>query len=58
MGTNPGHDLATVTEEMTIESGKSSTLKVELRSTIMGEQGISVLKERDQDEPVVNPADS
>lgn len=55
MGTDPTHDLATVTEEITVESSKGTTREGELGSTVVRQNGVSVLKEGDQDKPVVNP---
>ncbi len=55
MGTDPTHDLATVTEEVTVESSKGTTREGELGSTVVRQNGVSVLKEGDQDKPVVNP---
>lgn len=55
VSTNPGHDLATVTEEVTVEGSKSTTGEGELRSTVVGEKGVGVLEERDQYQPMVDP---
>ena len=53
--TEPGHKASTVTEEFTIQSGKGTTGKVELGSTIVRQQGIGMLQEGDENEPVVDP---
>ena len=53
--TEPCHEASTVTEELTVQSGKGTTGEVELGSTVVGEQGVSVLQEGDENEPVVDP---
>ena len=53
--TEPCHKASTVTEKLAVQSGKSTTGEVELGSTVVGEQGVSVLQEGDKDEPVVDP---
>lgn len=53
--TNPSHKAAEITKQVTIERGESTTGEGELAGVVVGEKGVSVLEERDQDEPVVNP---
>lgn len=55
MSTNPAHNLAAVTEEVTVESGKSTTREGKLGSAVVGEERVCMLKEGNQDKPVVNP---
>lgn len=52
---DPGHDGAEVTKEVTVVGGQSTAGEGELAGTIMGKKGIGMLQERDQHEPVVNP---
>ena len=47
MGTEPGHDASAVTEQVAVKGSKGSALEIELRGTIMGNQGVRVLEERD-----------
>ena len=54
-GTDPAHDAAEVTEEVAVKSGQGSTGEGELGGTVVGQQGVGVLQESDQDEPVVDP---
>ena len=53
--TEPCHEASTVTEELTVQSGKGTTGEVELGSTVVGKQGVGVLQEGDEDKPVVDP---
>lgn len=55
MSTNPGEERAEVSQGVTVKGSKSTTGKVELGSTVVGKEGIGVLEESDEDEPVVNP---
>jgi len=54
-GSNPGHDRSEVTKEVTIISCQGTTGESELARTIVREEGVSVLQEGDQHEPVVDP---
>lgn len=55
VGANPAHDTAKIAENVTVERSKSTTGKCELWGTVMGKDRICVLKEGNQDEPVVYP---
>ena len=55
MSPEPGHDAAAITKQVTVESGEGTALEVELRGTVMGNQGIRVLEECDEYKPVVDP---
>lgn len=55
VSTNPSHNTATVTEEVTIEGGKSTSGEGKLGGTVMGKERVGVLEEGDQDKPMVNP---
>jgi hypothetical protein len=52
---NPAHDATTIAEDVTVQSGQSTTRESELRSAIVGEERIGMLQECDQDEPMVDP---
>lgn len=54
-GTDPAHEAAEVAEQVTIERGKRTAGEGELGGTVVRNNGVSVLKERDQDQPVVDP---
>lgn len=54
-GTNPSHDGSKITKEITIIGRQSPTGEGELACTIMGKEGVGVLQECDQYEPVVDP---
>lgn len=54
-GCDPGHDRSEVTEEVTIIGCQGTTGESELGRAVVGEEGIGVLQERDQHEPMVNP---
>ena len=51
----PGWDAAQVTKEFAVERRESAAGERELRSTVVGEERVSVLEERDQDQPMVHP---
>lgn len=55
MGSDPSHNGTKVPEQAAVQSSEGTTLEVELLSTVMGKEGIGVLQERNQDEPVINP---
>jgi len=55
MSTNPSHDRATITEEVAVQSSQCTTRESELRSTVVREEGVGMLKECDEDKPVVDP---
>jgi len=48
MGTNPTHDAATITQQVTIQGSKGASGEGEFRSTVMRKERISVLQERDE----------
>ena len=54
-GGDPGHDRSEVTKEVTIVSRQGTTGESELVSTVVGEEGVGMLQESDQHEPMVNP---
>ena len=54
-GTEPSSNWAKITEEATVECRESTTGESEFRSTVMGEEGVGVLEEGNQNEPVVDP---
>ena len=58
MSPNPTHDTAKVTQKATVKRGQSTTGEVELRRTVVRENGIGMLQERDQYQPVVDPESS
>lgn len=55
-GTDPTHDTAEIAKKVTVEGSQSTTGEGELGCTVVGENGVGVLEERDHDEPVVHPA--
>jgi len=54
-GGDPGHDRSKVAKEVTVVSRQGTTGESELSWAVMREEGVGVLQESDQDEPVVNP---
>lgn len=52
---DPSHDLATVAQKTAIERSQSATRECELSRTVVRENGIAMLQERDQYQPVVDP---
>lgn len=54
-GSDPGHDRSEVAKKVTIIGRQGTTGEIELGRTIMREEGVGVLQECDQYEPVVNP---
>lgn len=54
-GTNPSHKAAEVSKQAAVHGGKSTAGESELRSAIMREKRIRVLKEGDQNNPVIDP---
>jgi hypothetical protein len=54
-GSDPRHSRSKVTKEVTVISRQSATGESELSRTIMREEGVGMLQESDQHEPVVNP---
>jgi len=52
---DPSHDRSEVTKEVTIVSRQGTTRESELAGTIVREEGVGVLQESDQHEPVINP---
>ena len=57
-GSDPGHDRSKVTKEVTVMSRQGTTGESELPRTIMREEGVGVLQESDQHEPVVDPVET
>lgn len=53
--TNPTHDLPTISEEVAVQSGKCTSGEGEFGSTVVWQKWVGVLKEGDEDEPVVHP---
>jgi len=54
-GSDPGHERSKVTKEITVIGGQGTAGESELSWTIMREEGVGVLQESDQHEPVVDP---
>jgi hypothetical protein len=54
-GSDPGHDGSKVAKEITVVSSQGTTGEGKLSRTIVREEGIRVLQECDQYEPVVDP---
>lgn len=54
-GANPSHNGAKITHKLTIHSSQSTTRESELRSTVVRKQRVCVLKESNQDKPMVDP---
>jgi hypothetical protein len=52
---NPSHERAEFTEEITVHGGEGTTRESEFSRAVMREEGIGMLKESDQHEPVVDP---
>lgn len=52
---DPGHDRPEVAKEVTIISRQGSTGESELASPIVRDEGVGVLQESDQHEPVIDP---
>ena len=52
---NPSHETSQVTEQATVQCSKCTTGEGEFRCTVVGEEGVGVLKECDQNKPMVNP---
>jgi hypothetical protein len=57
-GSDPGHDGSEITEEVTVISRQSATGESELAGAIMRDEGVRVLQESDQHEPVVDPGET
>jgi hypothetical protein len=55
VSSNPTHDLSTVTQKVAVERSQSATRECELRRTVVRENGIGMLQECDQHQPVVDP---
>jgi hypothetical protein len=53
--TKPGRDATKIAEETAVESGERTTGESELRGAVVGKDGVGMLEERDQDQPVVDP---
>lgn len=54
-GGDPGHCGSEVTKEAAIVGCQGTTGEGELARTVMRKEGVGVLQERDQHEPVVDP---
>lgn len=52
---NPSHDCATVTHEASIERSQSAAGECKLGRTVVRENGICMVQERDQHHPVIDP---
>jgi len=55
VGTEPGHDAAAVAEEVAVEGGESTAREGEFGGAVVREKGVGVLKECDEDEPLIDP---
>ena len=54
---DPGHDRSKATKEVTVIGRQGTPRESELGSTIVREEGVGMLQESDQHEPVINPGD-
>ena len=57
-GSDPGHDGSKAAKEVAIIGRQSATGEGELAGAIMRKEGVGVLQEGDQHEPVVNPGEA
>ena len=55
MGTDNSHGTSEVTQKAAVESSEGTASKGEFRSTVVGQEGIGVLQEGDENKPVVDP---
>jgi len=55
MGTDSSHGTSEVTQKAAVESSEGTASKGEFRSTVVGQEGIGVLQEGDENKPVVDP---
>ena len=51
----PGWDATQIAKKFAVECRESAAGERELRSTVVGKERVSMLEERDQDQPMVNP---
>ncbi len=56
VGAEPPEDATTTSEEIAIQGSKRTTGECKLSSAVVGENRVGVLKEGNQDEPVVHPS--
>lgn len=56
MSTEPSEDVTTTSEEVTVQGCKGTPREGELSSAVVGKDRVGVLKESNQDEPVVHPS--
>ncbi len=54
-GSNPTHKAAEVSKQSAVQGGKRATGEGECASTVVREEGVSMLEEGDKNQPVVNP---
>ena len=54
-GADPAHEAAKVAEEAAVEGRERAALEGELALAVVRQEGVGVLEEGDQDEPVVDP---
>jgi hypothetical protein len=55
MSTEPSHQLAAVTEKVAVHGSESTTRESKLGWAVVRKQGVGMLEEGDEDEPVVDP---
>jgi len=55
MSSEPTHNGTKVSHHAAIHGGQRSTCESEFSSAVMGKDGVGVLEEGDEDEPVVDP---
>lgn len=55
MSTKPSHKAATVTQEATVKGGEGTTGEGELRCAVVGKKWVGVLKESDENKPMIDP---
>ena len=55
MSSEPSEEAATTSKKVAIKGSKGTTGEGELGRTVVGEDRVGVLKESDQDKPVVDP---
>jgi hypothetical protein len=53
--TQPRCDATQFTEELTVKRREGATGEGELGGTVVGKEGVGMLEECNQDQPVINP---
>jgi hypothetical protein len=56
--TDPTHERAEVTKQVTIKSGQGSPSERELLGTVVRHQRVSVLQKGDEHKPVIRPGEN